>query len=564
MRKKIELVILFLSLNLISLSAQNLIPLSWTLSFGNESIPKEISNINMLLSWERQGFSYLNTLGELRTEFQISQLDTCENFTLEISLRLDVQGILINEKYIGGNISNEFIWSPNPNYKTSKFLVPASYLHFNKENTIAIRVSNFSYTGGKSHNLVRLYTGEELQEPTIQLNFESPEHLFRENEELQFSVDTETDSDGLLNVLLRNDFMDTICSRNIQVKKGFTSTKIDLSNENLLPGFYEVIASLKNEGYAGIVEWFTVSPTKIEDSTTAPHDFDEFWNAALNELSLVKADFKMSKADHLCTEKRDAYIVEMHSIDSALIRGYYFAPKKKGTYAAILNLPGYGYDFEHLDEFLSNQEDVIELALCVRGHGISKDAFTPDSGTGFMGHQIGNKEKSAYRKIYMDCIRAVEFLMFRDEVDKTKIGVFGGSQGGGLALMSAGLANKHISACAYFDPFPCDLKNHIRIRKMLKGEINNFLACYNHSYTFADALNTLEYLDAKHFAEKIKAPTLYLTGLFDDDCPSRLGFSAYNKIKALKEFKIFPNDSHIGESNYKKEAMKFFKKQFGY
>lgn len=285
----------------------------------------------------------------------------------------------------------------------------------------------------------------------------------------------------------------------------------------------------------------------------------------MDELKQVDPQYKVTRVDSLCTITRDGYILEMKSLGDVTIRGYYFVPKKNKKYAAILNFPGYGYGFEDLDEFLKVEEEVIELAICVRGHGISKDAFTTEfPAPGFIGYNICDVNNIGYRQIYMDCIRALEFLLTRSEVDTSKIGVIGGSQGGGLALMTAGLMPDKVSACAYFDPFPTNLRNHIKIRTMIKDEVNAYLKYYDYACDFEAALTTFDFLDTKYFTKNIKCPTFYTTALLDDDCSSRIGFVAFNEIKSQKEFKIFPNDSHIGESSWKESSMLFFKKQFGF
>ncbi len=556
--------LVFLLLFFINLSsAQNLVPLNWEFSYKKDTFFTEVSNVNLLLSWERQGFSYLCPSGKLSTKFAIPQTIENPNYVLAVCLILDIQEIYINGFYIGSGISNKFMWSANPEYKVSKFKIPKEFLLIGQENTIEINCANFSYTGGKSHNSVQLYAEGELDNSSIEISFKPENHLFENSSNVLFDLNMKLTSDATLDIFIRNDFADTLFVKKVNLKKDIKLHEVDLSRENLIPGFYEVIVNLKGAGYNGAVSWFTVNPTEVKSILKQPIDFNEFWDTAKAELNTIHPNFKVQKIDSLCTSKRDGFIVEMNSVNNLTIRGYYFVPKQKGKYPAILNLPGYGYGFENLDEFLTVEEAVIELALCVRGHGISDKIVDDKTGNpGFFGYQICDKEKSAYRQIYMDCIRAVDFLISREEVDTSKIGVLGSSQGGGLALMTAGLASENISACAYFDPFPTDLKNHMKIRKLIKNEIDGFLNFYNNSCSLEGAMQQLNYIDAFHFSKMIKCPTLYITGLMDDDCPSRIGFSAYNNINSEKRFKIFPNDSHIGETGTKKDMMVFFKKQF--
>lgn len=543
--------------------AQNQIPFEWKLRLKDDSHNKKQKNINILLSWERQGLSYLDSTSVLSTEFYLNS-DVHKNMILEISLRLTIQKIFINDYYIGGDIKNEFIWAYNPNYPVNKYSIPDSILNYSKKNRITIHCSDFSYTGGKSHNMVKLYSKKDTIESKIDLLFDSKEHLFYKNDDIYFKVNTIAYSNGTLNIMVRNDYSDTLYIKNIDIKKDIHSYTVDLFDEKLTPGFYEVIATLKDKGYTGKVAWFTVSPLEIEQSSIEPKGFQEFWKDALNELDKIEPNYRIHRIDSLCTANRDGYIIEMQSIDNITIRGYYFIPKQKREYPAILHLPGYGYGFEYLDEFLNRKDDIIELALCVRGHGISKDDRLQEEYVypGFAGYKICDKKQTMYRKIYMDCIRGIDFLLSRDEVNKSKVGVFGDSQGGGLAIMTAGLASEHVSALSYYDPFPCDLKNLFKIRPIFIKEINGFINYYNNACILEDAIKTLDYLDTKYFAKHINCPVFYQTGLFDDDCPPRLGFLAFKEVASSKRYKIYPYDSHIGESNYKKEAMLFFKEQF--
>lgn len=300
-------------------------------------------------------------------------------------------------------------------------------------------------------------------------------------------------------------------------------------------------------------------------ANSEPAGFKAYWQQSLQELNSVLPDFKMVKNDSLSKGNRDAYIISFRSVGNIIIRGYYFIPKGKGKHAAILHLPGYGYGFDKLQHFLDSKEEVAELALCVRGHGISADVFNPGFDVpGIWGYKLYDKEEIAYRSIYLDCVRAVQFLCQREEIDTTRIGVMGGSQGGGLTLATAGLVPDKIKACAYFDPFPCDIRDQIRIRQICVQELQAYLKYYDNPCSFEKALEVQDFIDTKNFAASIRAKTLYATGLMDDDCPSRVGFAAYNMMSADKEYRVYPNDSHLAESKIYDDMFRFLKRELGF
>ncbi|WP_158027245.1 acetylxylan esterase [Labilibacter marinus] len=538
-------------------SAQNLIPLQWTVKFEKNAISKDVS---LLRSWERQGVGYINCKGAISTSFKIPPAHQDSSYTLEVSLRMDIENILINGNKIGGDIVNHFQWSKKPKYPINTFSISAEQLNVDQVNTITIQFSSLSYTGGFSHNQVSLFPQNGKKTSELQLSLNKEDHCYSRGEEVILQVNSNIAERGNAIIKVRNDFSELLLTKEVALNKEGSNT-FCLTDFLSLPGFYEISVTCNNNGYTGGVKWLTIAPTEVEDIDVAPVGFNAYWSQALDELAQIEPNFSVTRVDSLCSDEKNGYVVEMQSLQDKKIKGYFFTPKQAGVYPAILHLPGYGYGFNNIKGFKNNSDNVIELALCVRGHGISKNAFPFDNSPGFFGHEICNVDELAYRSIYMDCIRAVDFLYSQKMVDTTRIGVFGGSQGGGLAIATAGLAHDRVNACAYFDPFPCDLNNHIKTRTIVADEIKGFLDFYNNSCSYEQSIQNLSFIDTKFFSQAITCPVYYTTGLFDDDCPSRLGFSAYNKMSAEKKYTIFPNDSHIGESGYYEESMSFLKKE---
>ena len=88
---------------------------------------------------------------------------------------------------------------------------------------------------------------------------------------------------------------------------------------------------------------------------------------------------------------------------------------------------------------------------------------------GLLVDNIVDRNTYAYRGFYVDATRAVDFLLSRPEVDHTRIGVHGSSQGGALTLTTAALRADAI-ACGAAGP---------EIRAGTAGAI---LASSNHSH----------------------------------------------------------------------------------
>jgi len=477
------------------------------------------------------------------------------------SLQCAVVEIAINGQRIGGGVPNTF-WTDRG--AETVIRVPPEVLVPDKENVIAVLVSDLSYTGGRSHNRCQLVPQGSEASQALSIHVPRENHVFvGDDPEPSLVFEYTSVGEGTIEVTVATDFHEPVLSRSFAVPDGAGRIVCALGEELGDPGFYECVAILRGTGYVGAVAWIGIAPEALPPPGSRPKNFDAYWSAARAELDTVEPEFRMRREERLSTAARDGYIVEMQSLGGLTIRGYYFVPKKEGTYKTILHVPGYGYGFDDGKPFLGDSPgEVVELALCVRGHGISADVFNPGFGVpGIWGSGICDEQDYAYRAIYMDCVRAVEFLRSRPEVKTDDICVMGGSQGGGLALATAGLCPDWIRACAYFDPFVCDPREHIRIRTMCVKELEGFLHYYENACDFEAAMRLQDLIDTQWFAARITCPVLYATALFDDDVPPRMGFAAYNRIRSAKQYVVYPHDSHLGESDYGAALREFLLRQ---
>ncbi len=566
--KKVLLLTFFFSSFSLALLAQNYLSPVWKISFSDITETKtewintsDWKDINLLLSWERQGYYSDDGNACIVNEFSTPDALSDMRFILTIGLQCNIKSIYINGKLIGGNLPNQF-WF-NRGAKT-EFTLPDDCLYKGKSNQIVVFISNLSYTGGISVNYCSIAPKGTIWNSEVKIGITKKDHLYFIEDANSFSLNYNANNRGKIKLLVVNDFHQSLVQNEYDVNKGEGTIHFDFENIITQPGFYECIVIMNDGGFSSDVQWITLSPEKIVCSNNTVPRFKAYWTETLAELKKISPEFKLIKKDSLSNERRTGYVIEMKSLGGLTIRGYYFVPNTSGKHAAVLHVPGYGYGYRDLTGFLENQENVIELALCVRGHGISTDVFNPGFGIpGIWGYKLCDENETAYRGIYMDCVRAVEFLLSRPEVDTDRIGVMGGSQGGGLTLATAALCRDNIKACSFFDPFPCDVRDHLKIRTMCNKEFKNFLKFYNNECTLEDALNVQDLLDAKGFAEWIKCPVFFVTSLFDDDVPPHIGFSVYNKISAPKSFKIYPGLGHLNDETHGVQ-MQFLKNELGF
>ncbi len=249
----------------------------------------------------------------------------------------------------------------------------------------------------------------------------------------------------------------------------------------------------------------------------------------------------------------------MRSLGNILIRGWYMKPVKNGVYPAILHVQG--YSSPKVPQNLYQGDDMVSLALNIRGHGNSQDHVNPGF-HGYLQHHVDDKELYVYRGAYMDCVRAVDFLYSRSEVDTSRVAVEGGSQGGALSFATAALDNERIDLCVPYVPFLSDFRDYFKVAEGMGGAFEQYFD--EHPEISEDEIfKNLSYIDIKNLAPWIKAPVLMSIGLVDKTCPPHINFAAYNQLIVPKQYIVYPNAGHGLPGVYYNTMMDYISEQFG-
>ena len=135
-----------------------------------------------------------------------------------------------------------------------------------------------------------------------------------------------------------------------------------------------------------------------------------------------------------------------------------------------------------------------------------------------------------------------------DEVDPTRVGATGGSQGGGLTLACASLEPR-ISRAAPIFPFLSDYQRvwEMDLAKGAYQELQDYFRRFDPRHEREqEVFERLGYIDVHNLSDRIRANTLMLTGLMDTVCPPSTQFAAYNAIGAPKDMVIYPDFGHEG------------------
>lgn len=319
--------------------------------------------------------------------------------------------------------------------------------------------------------------------------------------------------------------------------------KTELSGTMKVPGFYRVRvwAVVDGRRYEGLAT-AAFEPERILPTVTDPADFDSFWSNAIAEARKLDLDPRMTLLPERCTSEANVYHISFRNDGlSSRIYGILAVPKKPGKYPAILRVPGAGIRPYAGDSRTAGQ-GFITLEIGIHGISVIIDpqVYVDLAGGGLLAYntvKMNDRNTHYYKRVYVGCVRAVDFIHSLPEFNGTDIGVTGGSQGGALAIVTAGL-DKRIKYMASIYPALCD---HT-------GYLNKRAGGWPHYFRDAapkpGEVETLGYFDVVNFARRVSAPGYYTWGFNDLTCPPTSMYSAYNVIKAPKELVLYQETGH--------------------
>lgn len=192
----------------------------------------------------------------------------------------------------------------------------------------------------------------------------------------------------------------------------------------------------------------------------------------------------------------------------------------------------------------------VVAAMDCRGQGGYSEDTGEVKGTTFQGHIIRGlddcPENLLFRHIFLDTAELADIVMGLTFVDETRVGVMGGSQGGGLSLACAALEPRVAKVHATY-PFLCDYQRvwEMDLAKGAYEELSTFFRNFDPTHEReGEIFRRLGYIDVQHLTKRIQGEVVMVTGLMDTVCPPSTQFAAYNKITSKKSYLIYPDYGH--------------------
>ena len=182
----------------------------------------------------------------------------------------------------------------------------------------------------------------------------------------------------------------------------------------------------------------------------------DFWVATRAILDETPINATLTENPELSGREFETWNVSLSSYGGQRLRGFYTAPRHgnaAGKYPAMLAVPGYGGAKEIPYHVVMHGFAV--LTLFPRAQGESIPEWDLPEGTNKLTYNVTDRDTYYYRAAYMDCVRGVDFLSERDDVDANRIGMWSRSQGGGFTLATAAL-DQRLAAAVAEEPFMCN------------------------------------------------------------------------------------------------------------
>jgi cephalosporin-C deacetylase len=304
---------------------------------------------------------------------------------------------------------------------------------------------------------------------------------------------------------------------------------------------------------------------KYQGRNPRPADFDNYWSTALNALNEVDAKIELVKSDFQ-VPYADCFDLWFTGVENARIHAKYLRPKNAPQkHPAIIQFHGYsGSAGDWLDKLGYVALGYSFAALDCRGQGGLSEDTGGVKGNTMQGQIIRglddpNPQKLLFRNIYLDTAQLTRIIMNMPEVDPGRVGVFGGSQGGGLSLACASLEPRIKRVVSQF-PFLSDYKRvwEMDLAKDAYEELKSHFRKFDPQHKRENEIFTkLGYIDIQFLAPRIEGQVRMVTGLMDTICPPSSQFAAYNKITAKKEVLIYPDYGHEEFPGFNDDTMQF-------
>ncbi len=334
-----------------------------------------------------------------------------------------------------------------------------------------------------------------------------------------------------------------------ELKDGRTTI---VMNTRKTPGFRDLRLSATIDGKTynhHIKVGFSVD--EIEPFTKEPDDFKAFWDKNLEDMKAFPLTYTKELAPEYCTDKADCYLVKLTlNKQKQSIYAYLFIPKnaEKGSCPVVLCPPGAGIKTikEPLRHRYYADNGCIRMEMEIHGLDprLPQETFDDISRAfngrenGYLANGLDDPDRYYMKRVYLSLVRCIDLLTSLPEWDGRNVVVQGGSQGGALSIVAAGLDSR-VTQCIVNHPALSDMAAYTAGRTGGYPHFNNIEGMFT-----PENLNTMAYYDVVNFARYVTAETYMTWGYNDVTCPPTTSYAVWNTLTCPKEALLTPINEH--------------------
>jgi cephalosporin-C deacetylase len=367
---------------------------------------------------------------------------------------------------------------------------------------------------------------------------------------------------------------------------------VAIPTDGLPPGFYDLRVELdsgienteKDRLQKRPVRGVCTFGWKAESMAVAhtrPADFTAFWDDAKAKLAKIPLDAKESPMqtfgpkeinDYNVTsaclppdydptghraESVESCKVDFAGPDGGRVYGWLAKPQGKGPFPAMLVLPGAGFaarprPLEHARHGY--------VALDIQVHGQDVDLKEYPSLPGYYSDSKTEPVSAYYYNVHLRCLQAVNYLLSRPDVDPERLVVVGGSQGGRLGIVVAGLDPRvrAVVSCIANSPN----QPHQRwVSSCNAAKVDGMELAGAPPVIDDPAGRCFAYFDPMNYAPDIQSPVLMNAGLIDPVSPPFSIWAVYNRLgTTAKEIVALDGHGHDWSPEFDRRAWRWLDK----
>ncbi len=361
-------------------------------------------------------------------------------------------------------------------------------------------------------------------------------HRYQVGETITYQVTSSTG--GAVDYIINKDPLLPALSQGTITVSATGTTEIQFTPTE--PGNYFCIVTMGAE---------TASTVAVSDMrgltpiALAPADFDTYWAGMRTKLDAVPIDAQVVLDTNVNYQSvySETYKISLGSIDGHRAYAYMTVPSTSGQFTGLIKFPAFGNsDAAQPDLPMSERLGAIVISLSIHNSPVdinlpTNQTYVPD---------ITTTDTVYYQWAIAAGMRAIDYLETRSDFDNVHIGVYGVSQGAGLAMLLAGVDSR-VDLVAVSNPI---LSQHDGLKYGEPSGFPKYIRNYlNDSAKVAQILNAAKYYDDVFAAQRFSGPVLATVSLKDEVTPAECTYVSLNqldgKVVHLHNLEGFHNDN---------------------